>query len=335
VRLGQLALTVLVTWFIVDRVGLSLTELSRFDPGRWQPRWGLLAASAVVLAAGYGFSSLLWGRMVRALGGPTLDGWTAVRVFMVANLGRYVPGKVLQIAGLAYLARRQGVPPTIATVAAVLGQGVALLGATLVGLGAFFGPNEAWRIWGWAGLGVVVVFVALTSLRGPGAVLERVWLRLAGGPADGVPALRTGFGLRWTLLYALNWTVYAAAFWLLFLGLEGWTTFIRVGPAFAAAYVAGYVAVFAPAGLGIREVSLVAFLAPVLAPEPAAALAVVARLWTTGVELLPAALLALWHLKRDPSTGAPASAGGSPGPVPPATRAGSSTDDDSGDGGGA
>jgi hypothetical protein len=108
-----------------------------------------------------------------------------------------------------------------------------------------------------------------------------------------------------------------------------------VGPAFAAAYVAGYVAVFAPAGLGIREVSLVAFLAPVLAPEPAAALAVVARLWTTGVELLPAALLALWHLKRDPFTGAPAGEGGSPEPVPDATRAGSPTDDDSGERGGA
>ena len=33
--------------------------------------------------------------------------WTTVRVFMVANLGRYVPGKIWQIAGLAYLAKRE------------------------------------------------------------------------------------------------------------------------------------------------------------------------------------------------------------------------------------
>lgn len=313
-RVVQLALTVLVTWFVVDRVGLSLDEFSRFDPARWQVRWSVLAASCGLLAAGYGLSSLLWGRMVRALGGPPLAPATTLRVFMVANLGRYVPGKVLQIAGLAYLARREGVPPTVATAAAILGQGVALLGATVVGLGAFFGPDPRWRTLGWIGLGVVAVFVALTSLPGPTRILERAWLRLAGrklpdgpdpanaldpeDPGGTLPALGGGFGLRWTVAYALNWGLYAAAFWLLFLSLEGWATFLQVGPAFAAAYVAGYIAVFAPAGVGVREASLVAFLAPVLAPEPALALAVVARLWTTAVELVPAAALAAGQLRR-------------------------------------
>jgi hypothetical protein len=299
-RAVQVALTVLVTWFVLDRVGLSLAELARFDPGRWHLRWLPLAASCVVLAGGYALSSLLWRRMVRELGGPPLRRWTAVRIFMLANLGRYVPGKVLQIAGLAWLARREGVPGAIAAGAAVLGQGVALLGATLVGLGAFFGPNEAWRAWGWVGLAAVLAFVALASLPASARALERAFLRLARTPAPARaadPAGRPGFGLRWTLLYALNWGVYASAFWLLYLGLEGWTPFLRAGPAFAAAYVAGYLAVFAPAGVGVREASLVVFLGPVLAPEPAAALAVVARLWTTAVELVPAAVLAWMHLR--------------------------------------
>lgn len=296
VRAAQLAATVLVTWFIVERVGLSLDELRRFDLSRWNPRWTLLVASCALLAAGYALSSALWGRMVRELGGPALPAWTSIRVFMVANLGRYVPGKVLQLAGLAYLARREGVSVGVAGAAAVLGQGVALLGATAVGLGAFFGPNEAWRTAGWVGVALVAAFVVLASLPAP--------LRWLGRVREDTPTLRPGFGLRWTVLYALNWALYAAAFWLLFLGLEGWATFIQVGPAFAAAYVAGYVAIFAPAGLGVREVSLVAFLSPVLAPEPAAALAVVARLWTTGVELLPAALLAALQARRG-TTGDP------------------------------
>lgn len=320
VRAGQLALTALVTWFIIDRVGLSLGELGRFDLSRWQVRWGLLAASCVMLAAGYGLSCALWGRMVRTLGGPPVPPWTAVRVFMLANLGRYVPGKVLQIAGLAYLARREGVRPAVATAAALLGQGIALLGATLVGLGALFGANETWRPWGWAGLAAVAALVLLTSLPGPAAALEHAWFRLASALSKGPgvddeepqPANATlrGFGLRWTLLYAANWSMHAVAFWLLFLSLEGWTTFLSVGPAFAAAYVAGYVAIFAPAGVGVREGALIVFLSPVLAPEPAAALAVVARLWTTAVELLPAALFALMHLRGTPD---PASSARDPG----------------------
>jgi hypothetical protein len=87
--------------------------------------------------------------------------------------------------------------------------------------------------------------------------------------------------------------VYAAAFWLFFVGLEGWTPFLRAGPAFAAAYVAGYLALFAPAGAGIREATLVVFLLPVLPRDAGLALALAARLWATGAEVVPAAALAL------------------------------------------
>jgi uncharacterized membrane protein YbhN (UPF0104 family) len=130
------------------------------------------------------------------------------------------------------------------------------------------------------------------------AVADRIrstWFRLAGSappaPSSG-PGTGRGFGVRWTFLYTLNWSLYAVAFWLLFLGLVGWQPFLFVGPAFAAAYVGGYLALFAPAGLGIREGLLAAFLAPVLAPQAALALALAARLWTTAVEVVPAGLLA-------------------------------------------
>jgi hypothetical protein len=72
-------------------------------------------------------------------------------------------------------------------------------------------------------------------------------------------------------------------------------TFLETAPAFAAAYVAGYVMVFSPAGLGIREGVLTLFLAPVTGQGTAAAFSLLARLWTTAVELLPAG--ALWLMR--------------------------------------
>lgn len=300
-RALALALTVLVTWFILDRVGLQWQTLRQLDLSRW--RWDPLplAGSVLLLLTGYVVSGWLWARMVREMGGPRLGAVDAVRIYMVANLGRYVPGKVLQIAGMAWLARDRGVPTGTAVAAAVVGQGTALLGATVVGLGAFFGSAGSWRTAGWLGVGAVALFVAVTSLPRPAAALQRIWLRLArrgtrdtddaNEPLPAVPP--GGFGVRWTAWYTLNWGVYAGAFWLLFVGLEGWTPFLRVGPAFAAAYVAGYVALFAPAGAGIREAALVVFLGPVLPREAALALAVAARLWATGTELLPAVVLAL------------------------------------------
>ncbi len=330
---AQAVLTLAVTAFVFDRVGLVAADFAAIDPGRWQIDTPQIVGSIVTLAAGYGFSAWLWARMVAEMGGPRLPIGTALRVYMVANLGRYVPGKVLQIAGLAWLARREGVAPGTSMGAAVVGQGTALLGATVIGLGAFFGADAGYRTIGWIGVGVTAVFVGVTSVPASARVLETMWRKFAGSKAPEAdlavpnvlnvsevaeekenPVSRPGFGLRWTAWYALNWGVYAAAFWLLFLGLEGWAPFLSVGPAFAAAYLVGYAAVFAPAGVGVREVALVVFLLPVLPRDSALALAVASRVWTTAVELVPAAVLAVIQARKGAVSPSHSDLGSSPRP---------------------
>lgn len=189
----QLAATVLVTVFIVRRLGLNLGDLSEFELNNWAWRPLPLIGSVLLLIAGYAYSSLLWRQMVVEMGGPRLKGWTAIRIFMVANLGRYVPGKVLQIAGLAILSRREGVPATTATTAAILGQAFALAGATLIGLGAFFGENTRWRLYGWLGLAVMLALIVLSSIPGPARQLQALWIRIASrGEGCGRVVLRPG-----------------------------------------------------------------------------------------------------------------------------------------------
>ena len=308
VRLAQLALTVVVTWFILERVGVDLTALGAVDPTEWRPNPFILALSCVVLLLGYLFSAVLWGRIVRDLGGPTLPATTAMRLFMVANLGRYVPGKVWQIAGLAYLAKGHGVSGSVATRAAVLGQGVALLAASLLGIGTLFGPNEVWRRFGWGGLvggiGIAVAIIAVVTVPPLFRRVIGVWFRLTRTIAPVSPPDAGNTGLRWLALYVLNWGVYATAFWLLYLSFGEWQTFMQIGPAFAAAYVGGYLAVFAPAGAGIREGFLVALLQPTMSGEAALVVALVARVWTTAVELVPAALFSTMYA-RSSSPGQP------------------------------
>lgn len=305
-RLLQVGLTVVITWFIFDRVGVDLARLRELNTAEWRPRPGFFLSSCVVLVLGYLWSASMWGRLVGDLGGPSLPLWTSVRVFMVANLGRYVPGKVWQISGLAYLAKREGVQASVATGAAILGQGIAILAAALVGVATLFGPNAIWREMGWvglaAGIGVAVSIVAVVVIP---PVFRRVvtfWFRLTRtDPPDS--GLGSGnAGLRWLALYVVNWGIYAAAFWLLYLSFGEWRAFLQVGPAFAAAYVAGYIAVFAPAGAGIREGVLVVLLQAIMAREAAVVLAVLARLWTTAAELIPAALLVV-VLRRSQETG--------------------------------
>jgi len=258
----------------------------------------MIAASCVLLAAGYAASGWIWGRMVRDLGGPQLSLHDSVRIYMVSNLGRYIPGKLWQIAGMALLARARGVPAPVATAAAVVGQAVALAGATLIGLLVMLSGSTVlagWTGWMVGGAALVTALVTIPAFFRP---LLRLWLRLV--PGDGPQEVPVGAfeGLRWLTLYTLNWGGYAVAFWLLVRGLFQAGELLLVGPAFAAAYVLGYLALFAPAGIGVREGFLVAFLAPSLGGSGAALAAVASRVWTTVIEVIPAGAFWLAGLGR-------------------------------------
>jgi len=290
--LAQLALTLLVTWFIVSRVGLSVAELRALESGSWTPRVLPLAASIVALAAGYVVSAAIWARIVEDLGGPRLPLRNSVPVYMVANLGRYIPGKLWQIAGLAALSARLGVPMAVSTAAAVVGQAAALLAATSVGALALLSAPDPYPTWGGLALGAIVVLLALGAVPAVYRSALGAWFRIA--RAERPEALSKPRGFQWFAGYVVNWALYAGAFWLLTraFGLAGPP--LAIASAFAAAYVLGYLLLFAPAGLGPREGFLILFLSPYFGPGPAGMIAIVARVWTTVVEVLPAA--AFWTL---------------------------------------
>ena len=289
-----------MTWFVASRAGLTADELRSLDLSGWGPSWPLVAISCLVLLAGYFGTGLLWGHIARGLGGPALGPFVSIRLFMIANLGRYVPGKVWQIAGLAALAKSRGMPASTATAAAVLGQGIALASATLIGLGSVWALAEG-ATWRWAApvvlFGIVVVGLMPPVFR----AVSRLWFRLA--RADEPPGLTPSLAVGWLLFGLGTWVVYSAAFWLLVSGLGFAAAPLATASAFAAAYVLGYVMVFAPAGIGVREGFLVALLSPQLGAPTAGAIAVAARLWTTLIEVVPAAAFWTRHLTTNP--GAP------------------------------
>ena len=169
-----------------------------------------------------------------------------------------------------------------------MGQLIALAAATVLGLGVFFGPNDEWRIYGEVGLLATILVLLLISIPATLDALVRLLFRMAKRDPPERRYGRATFGVRWLIFYLLNWGIYATAFWLLYLGLQPFEPFVRIGPAYAAAYVIGYVMLFAPAGVGVRESAIIVFLSPIASPATGAAIAIVARAWTTAVELVPA-----------------------------------------------
>ena len=278
--------------FALAVIGLAVRSLAR-DWGAFRAQnieWHIdpvpLVASVLVVWVSYGLLIEAWRRVVISMR-QRLGYHDAARICMLANLGKYIPGKVWSIAGAAILAQQAGVAPSAAVAAAITLQALALAsGVTLVGLvapAAFGSLSLGLKVLTMVlGLGAIVGVAALSS----GAALRAVQRLL---PRNIPPLQPIAPGVL-LVAYAVNllaWSAYGLAFLCLLKGLTpsarlSWPEATGV---FTVSYLAGLVAVFAPAGLGPRESVFVLLLAGPLGPKLAVALAVATRILLTITEL--------------------------------------------------
>jgi hypothetical protein len=256
------------------------------------PAW--LAASVAVVFLGYGVLIEAWRRVVLSLG-EHLAFSSAARIWFLASLGKYIPGKVWSIAGAAVLARRAGVDPSVAVAGAIVLQALALASGaaavaftardTFQAIGAELIPIAA---------GVLLACVGGIGLLASQPLLDRISRML---PAS-FPPLRAINPGTLAMAFAANlvaWFAYGTA--LLFLArgvLPGVSLSLpqAVG-VFTCSYLVGFIALFAPGGLGPRESVFLLMLAGDIGLKPAAGLAVASRLLLTGTEVLPVVPLLL------------------------------------------
>jgi hypothetical protein len=208
-----------------------------------------------------------------------VHGIEAAKIWFTANLARFLPGGVWQFASLAVMATRYRVSATAATATVLLEQIVLLLtGLAVVGALTPVVLRSGW----W--LAALLAALALgTGL----LLLPRLTRRI---PSLGLvwSQLRAGQLAIFALVLTVPWFLYGTAFRLLAVGLLGdvagsWGFYVA---AFTGSYLAGVIAVFAPAGLLVREAALIGVLTPVIGGGDAAILAIASRVWLTAIEIL-------------------------------------------------
>jgi len=298
-RVLQWALGLLVAAFALRAVVRNWDEL-RSQPLGLELRPGYLAASVLLVWAMYALLIWAW-RFMLASWGQELSGWTAARIWTVSSLGKYVPGKVWAIAGMALMAQQAGVAAWAATGSAVVLQVLAIgTGAAIVGLtGAV--ALEAAHPGARLALGVLV----LASAVGVGLVLwppvVRRLLRAARVPAEAVMAPKPEGVIAGIVLNAIAWVGYGTSLWLLARGILPATRLElpRAVAVFTASYLAGFLALLAPGGLGVREGLFILTLQQPLGIAAATALALASRLLLTITEFGAAAPFLLFS-RRSP-----------------------------------
>jgi len=301
--IGQLALTALVTLAILRAFGFRRINEIPLTLDWAQISLLRLGVATLVLFASFALAARFWGWMTQEFGAADPGVRGSFRIVLAANLGRYLPGKVWQLAGLALLARRRGIPAATGTAASLVVQGFTL-GATLLwslpllfphpmaSAGSSGGATVLEGNGGWFALGLLVFLLGLASIPGVTRWGVRVLFRLSQKDPAEAPIPSSGFGPRWIAWNVLLWGGYGFAFVLFIQGLGFHVPLLFIISAFSGAYLLGYLAFFAPAGIGVREGVLAGLLVPWVG-EGALAVALLARLWMTAVEVIPAAYF-LW-----------------------------------------
>ena len=209
--------------------------------------------------------------------------------FFVGQLGKYVPGGIWPIVGQAELANRGGVPRSAAYPATAWSMMAQLLGAATVAAAAGFvsGADRAIA----ASLlttGILTVLAAVSSTRLRAGV-TRLAARLV---PDRRLVLPEGRWLAvqvarhipvWVMYSAMNVAVVVA------LGADmSWGFAADVGFATCVSWIAGFVIVGLPGGIGVREATFVSLMTAPLGAGLAASIAVTSRIVTIVVDLLGA-----------------------------------------------
>lgn len=299
-RWGRPALMVVLLaatgWALVSQ-GPPLAAAFRGVTVRWG---GISLATGIVLAT---YAALIQGwRMLLGGWGGGLTFPVAVRIWTIANLGRWIPGKVWSVGALGVLAEEAGVNGIAAAGAALLGTalnlGAGCAIALLLGAQALDQVNPLWGRLGWAGL---------VAFAGGLIALPRLLPHLLGRIARrrGVPigARQLSAGTLWTVtvVQLLSWVGYGVAFWIFARSVAPSVSgnpiaFIAV---FSASYIAGYLVLIAPGGVGVREGTLTALLVSMgmATTGDAILLGVLSRAWLTVLEILPG-LVSLLRLPR-------------------------------------
>jgi uncharacterized membrane protein YbhN (UPF0104 family) len=246
--------------------------------------WYAVAGALIAAAAGLGCMMLAWRTLLADLGSP-LPTRVAARVMFVGQLGKYVPGALWAIAAQVELARNRGVPRQRGASATVVAISVTLaVGLLTAAVALPLASAQAARHYWWVPACAPLVLVALYP---PvlGALLDRM-LRLVRRPPlerrISLPGLARCVG--WSIL---GWAFYSVHVWLLVSNVTG--RGIDVLPvsagAYALGYLAGFVLVLFPGGLGPRELAIIAVLGLVMPRGSALLVAAVSRVVMTIADL--------------------------------------------------
>jgi len=283
--------------FISSLVYIAVFFTDNFDKlerGAKIPAVSVLLLALMLTLVAHGWNSCLWWYSLRKLN-TSVSVLGAYRSWTVSRLARYVPGKVFSYfvrIGLHSPQHRTGI--TIATVVELIGGVLATLIIALASLVYYRDelPSDV--------LFAVILLIPVCFLAIP--VLIRVCAYVLKKMGTGIDLATHNLSLATVFKLAVFqlplFFIHGAAFFVVLKGsLDiAWFWFLYVVTIYYFSGLLGQLAFFAPAGLGVREASLLVLLAPIVAEQVALFYSVIIiRLILISSEFVNAAIAVLLY----------------------------------------
>ena len=286
-RILQYLVVGVIFFFLFRNIYRNWDALRHYE---WDLDYIKLSISFVLLFAALICMVQIWRFILKKLG-SILPFKTSWRIWFFSNLGRYLPGKVWQIMGMVYLCEKENVPKVRTFTAIVLGlslfslSGLLLMYVYMLLVGTAHFAQYTYVFLFFIPCCIIVIYPSIFEK------ILNFFLRLF--KKDQVD-IRISFKTMVTLFlfYILIWGVYGLAFFFFVNSVYpvSYLHFPEFVCIFSASYVIGLLAIFVPAGIGVRETLLTTFLSLLIPVHFATVVALLARLWFTAGEMAGAAI---------------------------------------------
>ena len=278
---AKFLIVLIILVFFIRYIYINWTSVSQYQ---WKFNYPLLSISLILVIANFIFLVQIWKKLFFKMG-YFLKFRKAFKIFFYSTMGKYVPGKVWSVLGAVYLCEKEGIPPKVSGTAAVLFQALnmiaGLLLVVLVSGTKFLGGIPKILYLPLAMILIIFIYPPLME-----KVLNAFLKLLKREPIKIGLSFRHNLGF--TLLFLLSWCVYGVAFNVFIRSLTPYSydLMLFIASAFVLSYVIGFLSVFIPGGLGVREGILVLYLSNYFPLPVATLIALLSRLWMTAAEIL-------------------------------------------------
>lgn len=224
-----------------------------------------------------------WRRLVQVLTGVRVSLWSSYLQLAILSVGKYVPGKVWGFLARAGEMHRQQIPVHLSVMTSVVEQILIITGALLVAAAAAVFVLPDYRIAIVAAGSAILVAAVVVMTKVPALTRWVLRRRQHQNVPQEIPGYHVssifGFSLAYAVIWLLSGAIFCVIFFSLFQAPVAGESVAALVLANTIGIVAGFLAVFAPGGIGVREAVTTGVLAEFVSIREALLAAVAYRAW--------------------------------------------------------